>query len=177
MSFDKAMPSTPWVTAGRPEVLPLGFRTLTAVVVVTVTTLFAWLGTPLQDEWAPLVIVNVAIGALFVFAASLLVRDRAQRGTAVLLSFSGLIWLISWIRVPMPGPLPFMASSVGALFWAFAGWALLRYPATRLTDRAERLFVVSVDNLAGHRSPVVFAVLRPDLGAGALASRYLVANH
>lgn len=143
MYFDGRMPSTQRATTGLPEASPLGYRALTAVVVGGMAFLFTWLGSPLQDEWPPLLVINVAVGILFVFAAALLIRDGAQRGTAVLLSLAGLAWFTGWIRVPLPGPLSFMASTVGALFWAFAGWALLRYPESRLADRAETLFMVS----------------------------------
>ena len=77
----------------------------------------------------------------------------------------------------MPGPLPFMASSVGALFWAFAGWALLRYPATRLTDRAERLFVVSSIIWLGIGHPSCSLFYDPTWEPARWHPEYLVANH
>ena len=114
-----------------------------AAAVFLVIVLFGWFQAPLRDEWPPLVAINLAGGALFLYSALLMFRDEEQRGTAALLACAGGSWLIGWIRVQLPGPLPFLDEVIGALFWGFVGWAVLRYPAQRLATLGDRFFVAA----------------------------------
>jgi signal transduction histidine kinase len=115
--------------------------TVTVCTTLGVIALSAWLQAPTQDEWPQLVAVNVTVGALFVFSAGLLAHDPAHGMTARLLRLAAACWLFNWARVPLPGPLPFILSRLGTLFWLFATWALLRYPNAKLQTPFDRLYV------------------------------------
>ncbi|WP_345783279.1 sensor histidine kinase [Actinomycetospora termitidis] len=88
--------------------------------------------------------VNLAIAVSFVVTAALLWDDPEHRGTARALAVLPIFYLMSlWWWWPVDwqwGPLPILSFLCGYLWFVVGGYALVRYPASTLSTRSERLF-------------------------------------
>jgi signal transduction histidine kinase len=121
---------------------PAAVAVVLVLVMAVSAALTSALFTSVQGAWLLQRVFQVAAAALLVAAGALLMGDRAQRMTAVLLLLAGGCWFVVLISVSLDGPVPFVRALLNSLFWFLIAWTLLRYPERKVATRSERAFLV-----------------------------------
>jgi len=112
----------------------------TAAVLVVAGGFCALVQGPLWRQDAQLAVVNLRTSLLFVFAGSLMRREKGQWGVACALMLSGIFRSIDFIDA-WNGPWPAYALVFGGVDRIFGAWALLRYPNPALL-RYQRIYLL-----------------------------------
>ena len=96
---------------------------------------------PLWTRGPLVATATLALSGALTASGAVLWRESGQRGTAILLVLSGLLWSLGWVEEWSGGPLPLTAEMASPLALVAGAWALFRYPDSGLADRADRLFL------------------------------------
>src|ERR1700683_1427124 len=99
----------------------------TAAVLVVAGGFCALVQGPLWRQDAQLAVVNLRTSLLFVFAGSLMRKEKGQWGVACALMLAGIFRSIDFVDA-WNGPWPAYALVFGGVDRIFGAWALLRYP-------------------------------------------------
>jgi len=106
--------------------------------------------------------VYIAVGVAFVVTGVLMRSEAAQRRNGALFVALGLIWLANDVRSRVTGLLPAFGWAATPVDEMLLVVMLMRYPATRITDRLTRRIVIAI----------IVAVLAPYYVSGLVWNPY-----